>query len=982
MYLKKIIATGFKSFADKIDMSFTNGINGIVGPNGSGKSNVVDAIRWVLGEQSVKSLRGDGAMTDVIFSGSKSRRELNVASVTLVFDNVDRYLKLDTDEVAIKRRLYKDGTNEYFINNEHCRLKDVTDIFLDSGVGKESFNIISQGKVEEIINNKPEERRTIFEEAASVLKYKKRKQEALRKLEKTHNNMNRVCDIMEEIKKQLDPLEEQSKKAHEYKQKQQQLEGLDIALITHDITTLNFDYQNKVEKIEKYNQDIVTLSTASTTNDAKIEQYKQQLSHLEETFNQLQQQYVDQVAIVEQLKSQKNILLESKKYEVEDKKIHEQLVYNQEQVLTFQKEITLKSEEQEKKQIKRQDLLKQIENLETDLEKIKQHRQQLDNNLSKQIKEQQTLERRISYLKETIENNVSLPSGVRNILNNPKLRGIHQVIGNIIQMDKQYTTAIKTALGYASNYVIVDSSDNAKEAINYLKENHLGKVTFFPLSVIKSKTIDQVTYQQLQNQPGFVAIASTLIKNEPIYQAIIENQLGNVIVAKDMNSAIQIAKNILYRYRIVTLDGELIHVGGSMTGGHETVKRSVVEDKYELEISLQNQEKQKRIISELENQINEQDYNYQSLEDKRYLLSKENITLNQEIMAINDQINFLTIKKQELEEEIKRINLLLNHQVSNEEQQIMEKYYEALAYQEQLQLKLEEYRDKRSQINLECGEFEAQTRKENSILYQKNKELKDLEIDINRMDVRLDTLLNRLTENYNITYERAVTLYQLEIDVNQARNQVSNLKRSIKELGEVNLGSIEEFERMNERYSFLKNQKDDLDKAEATLLEIMDEMDNVFIQEFNKYFTLVNQNFKETFRELFKGGDASLRLTLPDNVLETGIEIIASPPGKQMKKLSLLSGGEKTLTAISLLFAILKSRPVPFCVLDEVEAALDEVNVKSFGEYVKKLKSKTQFILITHKNKTMEYADILYGITMQESGVSKLVSVKLEGIAE
>ncbi len=981
MYLKKLVATGFKSFADKIDMTFIPGINGVVGPNGSGKSNVVDAIRWVLGEQSVKSLRGDGTMTDVIFSGSKSRRALNVASVALLFDNTDRYLNLDIDEVVIKRRLYTDGTNEYYINNEKCRLKDITDMFLDSGVGKESFNIISQGKVDEIIKSKPDDRRFIFEEAAGVIKYKKRKQEALKKLERTHHNMDRVNDIMEEMKNQLEPLEEQSKKAKEYKIKKQELESLDIALMTHDITKLNVDFQIKKEQIEKLNQEILTLNTNSTTNDARIEKYKQQLANLENDINNIQKQYVEQISIVESLKSKKDILLESKKYEIEEKKIHDRLIYIEEEILRYKKDIDSNTYDYDKRQEQQQVIIEKEKKLEQKINEVKSKRRSIEEQLSKKIKENHSITSRINYLDEVINNNASLPSSIRNILSNIKLTGIHDVIGNVIEMDFKYTKALKTSLGYASNYVIVDTTNQAKQAIKYLKEQHLGKVTFFPIEVIKPKKIDNLVKQTIENIPGFISVASSLIKCEPIYRPIIENQLGSVIVASDLDSATNIAKQIGNRYRIVTLDGDIIHVGGSITGGVDTIKRSVVEDKYELEVKIQELDKNKRLISDLENSINEQDYLYRSYQDEEYLLNKDSIILKQEMDTIKEQIDFLNSKKNELEEEMTRMNGLLNNQVNELEKKVMEDYYLELTKQERLKQSLENEKEKRSKISIEYGELENQTKKENSLLYQKSKELKDLEIETNRIDVKLDTLLNKLTENYNITYERAVVLYKITDDVEVSRNKVNSLKRHIKELGEVNLGAIEEYERINERYTFLSLQKEDLSKAEDTLLEIMKEMDSVFIKEFTKSFEIINKHFKQTFRELFKGGDASLKLTTPDNILETGIEIIASPPGKKMKKLTLLSGGEQTLTSISLLFAILKSRPVPFCVLDEVEAALDEVNVKSFGEYVKKLKEKTQFILITHKHKTMEYADILYGITMQESGVSKLVSVKLEGVA-
>ncbi len=980
MYLKKIVAGGFKSFADKIIIDLDKGITGIVGPNGSGKSNVVDAIRWVLGEQSVKSLRGDGAMTDVIFSGSKSRNEMNIASVALIFDNTDHYLNLDYDEIVIKRRVYKDGTNEYSINNEKCRLKDITDLLLDSGMGKESFNIISQGKVEEIVNDKPESRRSIFEEASGVLKYKKRKDEAFRKLERTHDNMDRVSDIIDELKTQIEPLKEQSKKAKEYKEAYNELESIDIALITNDITNINANYQSKKEQIDRLNKEIISLDTSSSSSNAKIESYKKELNNYDERINRLQKELIELIAKCSSLNSKKEILLERKKYEVEDSKLHTEVINLKEQELKIKNDIALIKEEISNINEKLDDIVKECNLLQEELLKIKLSKNGLESKLTELLRSKNNLNSRINYLKDSIENNSSLPSAVRSILNNVKLNGICDVIGNLIEVEEKYATSISIALGYASNYVVTIDEESIKDSIKYLTTNKLGRVTFFPLNIIKGKYVDKDTILTLEKEDGYIGIASNLVKYDNKYENIIQNQLGNVIVVTDLDKANKISKKINYKYRIVTLEGDLLHVGGSVTGGIENKSNNIIKEKYELEDDLLKLDKIDLDIKEIENSINESDYNYKIVEDKLYIKNRNKLELEENIRIKGDTLVKLEDDLKHIVDNLNSTNNMINNSVSKEEEQVLNDYYEVIKTKETIELELNNLKDKRSNLNIELGEYEDTLKKDNTLLYTKNKELHDLEIEVNRDDVKLDNLLNKLSEAYNLTYEKAKTLYKLEMDESLARNKVSNLKRIIKDLGEVNLGAIEEFTRVNERYEFLYSQREDLIKASDTLLEIIKEMDDVMSKEFIDSFKIINKNFSETFKELFKGGNAELKLTDPANILETGIEIIASPPGKKMKKLSLLSGGEKTFTAISLLFAILKSRPVPFCILDEVEAALDEVNVGSFGEYVLKLKENTQFILITHKKKTMEFADTLYGITMQESGVSKLVSVKLEGI--
>lgn len=981
MYLKRITAQGFKSFADKINIELNDGVTGIVGPNGSGKSNVVDAVRWVLGEQSVKSLRGDGNMTDVIFSGSSSRNSMNRASVTLVFDNSDKYLPVAFTEVSIKRIVYKDGTNEYYLNGEKCRLKDITSILLDTGTSKESFNIISQGQIEEIISSKPQDRRVMFEEAAGVLKYKKRKEDALRKLDRTHDNMNRLNDIIGDLEVQIEPLKKQKEKALIYNHTKEELEKIEIALIASDITKINEIYQKNKNTIKSLEEEILKISTSNTEGEAKIETFKLELTKLDEEINNKQKTLIELTTKVERINSEKQIILERKKYEVEDAKLHKNLLNLKEESLKINNDINnlkniIHSISEDLK-----DIISDLNVITKQIDTVKIDKINLEKSLSDVVRNKTINDHKIDALKETIDNNNSLPFAVKNILNNPKLTGIHDAIGNIIEVDNNYSTAISTSLGASASFVIVDTEKTAKDAIRYLKETNSGRVTFFPLNVIKPKYIDDMTLNTLNSNNGFVGRASSLVKYDKKYQNIIENQLGNVIVAKDIDCANNISKEINYRYKIVTLDGELIHVGGSITGGRGKV-RNIINDKYELEQLIKEDKNLVDVIKKLEERINECDNKLKILEDKYYLRSKNKTEKNQHYEIYQKQLNDLNIKKEDIAKEIIGTNNILSNNLSNEEEDVLNRYYEASKEKETLEFDLDNIKKKRQSLNEELEDYQLSVKKENSEVYQKNKELNRLEIEVNRADVKLDNLLNTLSETYSLTYEKACKNYKLEIPDNEARNSVTNLKRKIKDLGNVNLGAIEEYDRISERYEFLIGQREDLIGAENTLLEIIKEMDEVMIDQFSKTFAIIRKHFNETFIELFKGGKADLKLTDPNNLLETGIEIVASPPGKKLASISLLSGGEKTFTAISLLFAILKTRTVPFCILDEVEAALDEVNVDSFGKYINNLKNKTQFILITHKKKTMEYADVLYGITMQESGVSKLVSVKLEDIDE
>lgn len=982
MYLKEIRAVGFKSFAEKITIDLTSGISGVVGPNGSGKSNVVDAVRWVLGEQSVKQLRGEGAMSDVIFSGSKSRRAASSASVTLVFDNTDRYLPLDYTEVSIKRCIYKTGENEYYLNNEKCRLKDITDLLVDTGVNKESFNIISQGDIGAILSNKPEERRIIFEAAAGTLKYKKRKDEALRKLERTHDNMSRVNDIILELENNLEPLKKQSCDAKKYLENKKKLDEIEVSLIVSEVESINSEYQLNKKKVSSLTQEIMRLESESSLDNSKIEELKLREAKASEELYKLQNLLTKVSEEAQSLLGKKDLIIERQKYDANDSKVHENMINLKENVLRKENEIfgTKNTIEIIRKKIDEKELL--LKEKDDVYLSLKNEHDEGERKLINHNRLENETKYKIEMLKNMIETNSGLPYAVKSVLDNPKLTGVHDVIANLIETEKEHSLAISTALGAAANYIVVDDEFSAKEAINYLKINKFGRATFFPLNVIKPKEIDNETYRVLTEEESFVGLASGLVKYSSSYDSIIKNQLGTTIVVKTIDDASYVARKINYKYRIVTLDGELLHVGGSLTGGALKNISSIITQKHELE----DNEKLLKSLHEqrikIEESINNRDDKYKVITVQRSKLTEEKTNLQISLKYELEKKNELEIELTKLKEELNNINSLNENTLNKEEEKIVEEYYEKEKYKKELSLNVDKLKEELFELKETIVSLEKENKINNQEYYKKSNELKETEILVNRADVKLDNLLSTLTEEYSMTFEKAKENYFLEMDKEEARKIVDKCKAEIKKLGDVNIGAIEEYERVSERYEFLTNQKEDLRKAEDTILEIIKELDDIMKEKFVDTFEQIKERFKEVFKKLFSGGDAELKLTSPEDILSTGIDIKALPPGKTLQHISLLSGGEKTLTAISLLFAILEVRPVPFCILDEVEAALDEVNVDNFGKFLNEFKTKTQFIVITHKKKTMEYADVLYGITMQESGVSKLVSVKLEDIKD
>lgn len=975
MYLKEIKISGFKSFADKTNITLDDNITCIVGPNGSGKSNIIDAVKWVLGEQSIKSLRGSNNMSDVIFAGSKSRSPLNLASVSLVFDNSDSYLKVPYTEISVTRKVFRSGENEYYLNNEKCRLKDIYDLFLDSGMGKYAFNIISQGEVSKIISDSPYERRTIFEEAAGVLKYKRRKEEALKKLEKTNENLTRVKDIIKELEEQIEPLKIQSEQASKYLKIKENLEQIEIALIANDLEKLNVLYHEQTKQIEDLTNEIIEKTTNITNDDIELEKKKQELEKITTNLTSLQQNLLILTKEEEKLNGEKNIIKERSKYDAEDVKVHENITNLKEQRLSLNNKLLSIKTDLTILDNKIKEVLKDNSNKNNEYVSLNNTKEDIKNKISALENSKLQKEYKIKYLNDYIENS-SFPVSIKRLLGNPKLIGIHNTISKLINIDEKYLLALDVSLGGAKDYLVVDNPNVAKTCINYLKENNLGRVTFFPLDVIKPRYIEDNILNVVNDMDGFIDILANLVSYDSNYKNIIFNQLGNVLVVDNIDNANKISKKINNKYKIVTLDGEIINVGGSITGG-TVKKKSIISEKYELENLLTKKDMEEKEILSLKQKQEEIDKNIKQFENILYEIGKNKILLTEEYNAKNENYKLLKNQLDRITLELNNLEDLEDNSINEEEEKILKKYYEVLKEKELVNKKIILLNEEKEKVSSLIEEYQAKYRLNNSNVRNLEEKKKTLEIESSKMSVKMDNLLNILSETYQMTFEKAKANYVLEEDIDVARKNVNSYKKELKEIGIVNLGAIEEYERVSKRYEFLTKQDNDLEEAITTLLKIINELDSVMEKEFIKTFKEIEIEFNNVFKELFKGGSAKLKLTDESNILETGVNIEVSPPGKKITSISLLSGGEKTLTAISLLFAVLNVKKIPFCLFDEVEAALDEANVDRVGSYFNKYIGKTQLIIITHKKKTMEYANTLYGITMQESGVSKLVSVKL-----
>lgn len=980
MKLLSIKAHGFKSFADKIEITIDNGITGIVGPNGSGKSNVVDAVKWVLGENSLKELRGGDTSTDVIFNGSKTRPQSSRAWVSLTFDNSDHFLATDLETVEIKREVYKTGENEYFINNAKVRKKDITDLFLDTGATSNSFSIISQGKIIEVLKGKSTDRRQIIEEAAGVLKYKKRKEETLRKLDSAQNNLDKVNLVIDELSVNLEPLRIQSEDAKKYLEYKEELKGIEVSLIASDIKSISDASEIDKNNLNRLNEELLNMDNSNSIDTTKIEELKTKNIKIDEEINHLSENIINLTKELSDLETQKQVISERKKYEVSDIKLENNILLLKDEELTYKKDINLLEEELSKNNNNYTKEQEKYNKLQEEYRLTNLKKNTLLTELNNRSRLEIGLKNKIDAVNDQIDNDTKLPYAVKSVLNNPRLQGIHDVLSKIIDTEEKYVIALEIALGANANVIITDDELSAKKAIEYLKDNKLGRATFFPISIIKSRYIDEETIKVCKSVAGFIDVASNLVSYNSLYKGIIENQLGNTLIVNNIDTMNKLGKLLNYRYRIITLDGELLHTGGALTGGINKKSNGLLNTKFELDKLNKELDITIREEKNLEQDINNTDSELKILENN---IMNQNIlvtNIKEKISIVKNNIESVRDKLIRTQNEINGTTNLLNKTDDDELDNVLNEYLKVSTNRDLTTNKLNELKSVKNDLMNEINELESINRTKNADYNKKLNEIKNLEINIGKMDIKLDNLLTRLSEEYEMTYEKASEEYSLDMDEVVARSKVNGLKRSIKDLGDVNVGSISEYERINERYTFLVEQKNDLCGAIDDLMNIINDLDETMKNKFSETFDKVNNEFSSIFKKLFKGGEATLKLTDPTDMLITGIDIIACPPGKNLKSINALSGGEMTLTAIALLFSILKVKTVPFCILDEVEAALDEANVDQFGTYIKEYENNSQFVVITHKKRTMEYANTLYGITMQESGVSKLVSVRLENI--
>ena len=759
-----------------------------------------------------------------------------------------------------------------------------------------------------------------------------------------------------------------------------ELKNIEVALLSSEITTINEEYQLTKEKIEKLNNEIMNLGVQSNKSDTELLDLKNNLSKIELTIKELNNRLLSLTKEEEKINGEKNILKERQKYDASNSKVHENISSLKEEKLKKENIIHLDKIDLDTLQNELESIKSEINNLTLLGNASKKEYQDSFNEYNEKTKLLADIDHKIGIIEDYINNGGTINNSIKAILNNPRLRGIHQTLGALLEIDEKYLKALDVSLGGSKQFIVVENEDSAKSAINYLKDNKLGRATFFPISVIKPRGVDLDTLNVVRNMQGFISVLMDVVKYDSKYYNVVSNQVGNVLLVDNIDNANKISKVINQRYKIVTLDGDIVHIGGTMTGGSLNTSKSIFEEKHELETLRVKRREIAEVIATLEENIKS---STSKLEDNSEKIRQKEIVLIQTQEKYNTKKSSLDITNEEYNNiinELRSLENLVDSSLSKEEDRIMKLYYETSREKEEVVREIARSTKEKDKISSTIDNIEATNKLNNTSLYTKEKELKTLEINISKMDVLLDNYLRILSEDYEMTYEKAKSNYILEMDTKEARSLVNSYKNRIKQIGMVNVQAIEDYKRVSERYNFLNSQKDDLLNAKDTLLEIINEMDTVMKEEFLTTFNKIDIEFQEVFKQLFKGGSASLKLTNPDDLLETGVDIIASPPGKKLTSINLLSGGEKTLTAICLIFAILNVKPIPFCLFDEVEAALDEANVDNFGKYLNNYKDKTQFLIITHKKRTMEYANTLYGITMQESGVSKLVSVKLDNI--
>lgn len=968
MFLKRIEMQGFKSFADKTVIAFEHGITGVVGPNGCGKSNIADAVRWVLGEQSAKSMRGE-KMNDVIFAGSADRKKLNMAEVTLVFDNKDHILNTPLDEVEVTRKLYRDsGDADYLINNKSVRLKDVVDLFLDTGLGKDSLSIISQGNVVSFAEAKPVERRSIFEEAAGVSKYKKRRIESLSKLERTKENLERCGDILLELEKQVSPLKKAARKAEIFREKKQRLEEIEISVLVRDIDEINESISSAEKTLFDIDAKITLFKTNILVSEGKIQEARNHASALDKEVNALQDRLMRCMNDIQNLEARRTELDEKRKYIIE--------VGTQKE----KAEETRKLMEAAKTEYKdRYERLKAM-NTEKKLlqEKINQTAQDL---LMKQSEVDQadgifrSLENRKNVLEQLMKNPFNNQAGIRSIMDHQQsLHGILGTAGQVLKAANGYEEAVSTALGGALNNIITTDEAAARDAIRFLTKNRSGRATFLPLTVCRPHDISKEAEVICENTAGYQGIAADFVECDEKFYPVIDSLLGNVLVVDTMEAGNELSALTKRQYKIVTMHGEVIHKGGSMTGGKARGSANIMTMQKEMHDLLKKEDSQKAKLALAEKA-------WQTANALQMTQMEKNQELTRGIAALEPVVDAKEAKFEKLKNDLALLGEVCDQDTEETHtDELIVRLNEAYSKRDELTNEIKVKRESRMKETMDADRKEAQLRQIRKDLSTAEASANAIKVDRGKLEIKLDNNLQRLVSEYSLTYESAKerTLDAELEDLVQARAEVSALRAEIQRLGNINMNAPEEYDEINTRYESMKQQIDELTQARDKILAAIDDMDSVMKKQFKEMFDKINEQFNEIFVSLYGGGKAELILCDPEDLLNTGIEINAQPPGKAVQNNMLFSGGEKSLIALCVLFAILKVKPVPLVILDEVEAALDPGNVERFAQYLHNYTDRTQFIVVTHRVGTMEKADVLFGVTMQRQGVSQMLKVTLK----
>ena len=965
MFLKRIELQGFKSFADKTVIQFDQDITGIVGPNGCGKSNVNDAIRWVLGEQSVKSLRSGTNMSDIIFSGSEYRKPVNMARVTLVFDNSTRVFDSDFDEIEITRQILR-ANNEasYFINKTPCRLKDINDLVMDTGLGKDSLSIITQGNISSFADAKPEDRRSLFEEAAGVAKYKKRKKVSLSKLEQTKENLDRLQDILDELERQIGPLEKQAKKAEKYISLREKLSKIEISVLVEDID----QYNEKINQINKELFDIQAMHTSENAEllkqETRLENIRKEMYALDKQINELQGKYTKAMEENYQLERRKIEQDEKRKYmlKVADKKAR------QKEIQAMLEEARFEYQDRHQRLMQAQQDLNNRRNIVNDLKtKISKARYESDqaNNILTQ------LQNRRQVLENMMKQPFAHQQGVRSVMQaKNSLSGVYGVVSELLIAHTDKALAVNAALGGSIYQIITKNEADARNAISFLKRNRSGRATFLPLSVCHPRKMNEQVITIASTSPGFLGFASECVDCKEIFDPVKERLLGNVIVVDTLQNANETAKRLRYAYKIVTLDGDIVHTGGSMTGGVTKNQSTPVTMRQELDTINSKIEGQKIKANSC---LNETDILTQKLQKENDAI----VTLQIELAKLENIYATKKAKYDSILAEYQELGVDIEENAELAQDDLVVQMSKMHAVLDSLSLEIQSLRQSRFDKGNDAEQLENQIRLVRREMNSKQSQIHNYEMEIVKVKTQLENALNRLSTDYEMTYEYALTKKE-DVEIESAKEEVIQLRQAISRLGNVNLDAPNEYKEVKERFDFMTSQKEDLEKASQQILAAIDEMDQTMISQFTEMFNKINAELDGVFKAMFGGGRASLSMVDPDDVLNTGIDIDVQPPGKMVKNIQTFSGGEKALIAISVLFAILKARTMPLCIFDEVEAALDQANVERFARYLSHYRGQSQFIAVTHRPGTMEQCDTLYGVTMQKDGVSKVLKVQLK----